>query len=775
MEKTYEVKGMTCIICKNTVEKGFKSIPGVSDCKVNLLENEAYVTFDENKVEETKFVQVIKDLGYELVLEKKNEIDTAKIKMIASICLVVLLMVFSMGHMFGLHIPHYGKYVQLVLSTIIIGLNFRFYKSGSSALMHMHPNMDSMVFLSSFVSYIYSLYVLVTNSDKYHLYFETAAMVLVFVSIGKYIEGVNKNKTTKTIRGLATLIPMQANLLKDNEVLIIPIDDLKKNDIVLVKPGESIPQDGVVIKGTTMIDESMITGESMPVSKTIDSKVIGGTVNMNGQIEVKVTSNSAQTTISKIISLTKQATMSKIPVERFADTVSNYFVFGVMAISLLTFATWIIITKDLEKALNFALSVLVISCPCALGLATPAAIMVAVGNGARNGVLIKNPAVLEVAGNIKYMVLDKTGTLTKNKLEIVDTKEFNPQFKRVLGSLEKLSDHPIAKTINDKKYPDNLKFENFEQLSGLGIVGKNGDDTYFAGNRKLASMYADIDKYEIDTTYSYIICGKNSEIYGIVYIADVLKDTSVQAISSLENRNITPIMCTGDNETTAKKIADRLKLENYLSNATPVDKNNLILEKKNDGKVGMVGDGINDAIGLSSADVSFSVSNGTDIAYATSDVILMSNSILDVSFMVDLSRKTMTIIKQNLFWAFFYNAVFIPVAAGVFYNSLHLSLNPMIGAAAMCISSIFVLSNALRINNVKKEEIKTMNKTVTIEGMMCTHCVGHVTKALEELGANVKVSLEEGKAYLTDTALTDDQIKDAVENAGYEVVSITND
>ncbi|MDO4198001.1 MAG: copper-translocating P-type ATPase [Erysipelotrichaceae bacterium] len=774
MEKSYQVNGMSCIICKNTVEQGLKALKGVNDCKVNLLENEAFVSFDETIIKEEEMAKAVKDLGYEMVLVRKNEIDTAKVRMIISIVLVLILMFFSMGHMSGIHIPHYGNYVQLVLSTIIIILNFRFYTSGFRAIINRHPNMDSLVFLSSFVSYFYSLYVLISNNTQYHLYFETAAMVLVFVSIGKYIEGVNKNKTTKTIRGLATLIPMQANLIKDDEVIIIPIDNLKKGDRVLVRPGESIPQDGKVIKGYTSIDESMITGESMPVNKKTDDKVIGGTVNINGQIEVEITSNSAQTTISKIISLTKQATMSKIPVERFADTVANYFVYGVMSISLLTFIIWIVVSKDLELSLNFALSVLVISCPCALGLATPAAIMVAVGNGARNGVLIKNPAVLEIAGKLKYMVLDKTGTLTKNKLDIVEEKSYHEDFHNVLSSLEKLSDHPIAKTINDKKYEGNLSFDSFEQLSGLGIVGKINDDIYYAGNRKLAENYADIQE-EIDSVYSYIIVGKNEKIYGIVYIADVLKDTSISAVQSLIKRDITPIMCTGDNEKTAERIASKLKIDNYLSGATPEDKNRIILEKKNEGKVGMVGDGINDAIGLSSADVSFSVSNGTDIAYATSDVILMSNSINDVSFMVDLSRKTMSIIRQNLFWAFFYNAICIPVAAGVFYKSLHLSLNPMIGAVSMCISSIFVLTNALRINNVQKEEIKTMNKTVTIEGMMCKHCAAHVTKAFEELGAEVNVVLEDKKAYLKNTALSDDQIKDAVTNAGYEVVSIEND
>lgn len=779
MEKTYEVKGMTCVICKGNVERALNNAEGVKDVKVNLLENEATITFDESITDETKLAKAVKDSGYELVISKTNTIDYTKINMIISVVLVLILMYFSMGHMFNIHIPEYGKYIQFVLCTIIIILNIHYYKSGFNSLKNLHPNMDALVSISSLVSYLYSIYVMLINNHHYHLYFETAAMVLVIVTIGKYIEGNNKKKASKTIRGLATLIPMQANLIKDNEIVIIPIDNLKKNDEILIKPGESIPQDGIIISGTTTIDESMITGESIPQSKTIDSEVIGGTVNVNGEIKVRVTKNANQTTLSKIITLTKQATMSKIPVEKFADTVSNYFVFGVIGISILTFVVWMLIDKNFEQALNFALSVLVISCPCALGLATPAAIMVASGNAAKNGVLIKNPEILEVAGNIKYVVLDKTGTLTKNKLEIIDTRIYDDEFINVLSSLEKRSNHPIAKAINEL-YPDgNIEFDEFEQISSKGLLASKANDVYYAGNLKLIEQYSKANEKDIeyakDNNYSFILVGKNDKLLGIVYLADVLKESSYAAIQSLKKRNITPIMCTGDNEITAKNIARKLNIDEYLSSVTPQDKNELVLEKKKDGKVGMVGDGVNDAIGLSSADVSFSVASGTDIAYATSDVVLMSNSILDVSFMIDLAAKTMRIIKQNLFWALFYNALFIPVAAGLFYKPFNLSLNPMIGAITMSVSSIFVLTNALRINSIKKEEINTMNKTVLIEGMMCEHCVAHVSKALQDLGAQVEVSLQDKKAYLTNTSLTNEQIIQAIEDAGYEVSGIEND
>ena len=778
MEKTYEVKGMSCIICKGNVEKALKQLDGVSSGKVNLLENEVTVEYDENKVSEDQLAEAVKDAGYELIIKKNEQIDSEKLLMIISIILTIILMYFSMGHMFGLHIPHYGKYIQWILCTIIIILNRHYYISGFKSLKALRPNMDALVSISSFVSYIYSLYVLFTGNEKYSLYFETAAMVLVIVSIGKFIEGSNKKKTTKAIRGLATLIPMQANLIKDDEVIIIPIDELKKNDVVLVKPGESIPQDGVIIKGSSNLDESMITGESLPQSKTIDDEVIGGTVNINGQIEVRITKNAAQSTLSKIISLTKQATMNKIPVERFADSIANHFVFAVMAISLITFIVWMIIDKDLEQALNFALSVLVISCPCALGLATPAAVMVASGNAARNGVLIKNPEVLEVAGKLKYVILDKTGTLTKNKLEIVDITSYDDELINVLSSLEKGSNHPIAKAINET-YPDgDLIFEKLEQRSGEGLIGQINKDIYYAGNLKLANKYTKVNEEDLNeartNNYSFICVGKNDKLLGIVYLADVLKESSKQAVASLKNRNIIPIMCTGDNELTARSIAMKLSIDEFLFSVTPQDKNKLVNEKKQEGKVGMVGDGVNDAIALSSADVSFAVGGGTDVAYASSDIVLMSNSILDVSFMIDLAAKTMRIIKQNLFWALFYNAIFIPLAAGVFYKSLNLSLNPMIGAMTMSVSSIVVLSNALRINTVKKEVITTMNKTVKIEGMMCEHCVAHVKEALKALGADVEVSLENGEAVLNNTALSDEDITKAITDAGYEVTEIIN-
>ena len=777
MEKTYEVTGMTCVICKGNVEKALKKLDGVSKASVNLLENEVTVEFAEDRVSEDIMAKAVKDAGYELVLGRQKTVNKNKLILIVSVILVIALMVVSMSSM---HHPNRTMYIQLILSAVIIALNFHFYNSGFRALFSLSPNMDSLVSLSSVSSFIYSLYAMykIANGDHaYHLYFETAAMILVIVSLGKYIEGNTKAKATKVIRGLATLIPMQANLLKDGEETIIPIEQLKKNDIVIVRPGESIPQDGVVIRGLSTVDESMITGESLPVEKTIDDQVIGGTVNTGGTIEVKIVKSSNMTVLSNIINLTKKATGEKIPIERLADRISRFFVFGVIGIALLTLIIWLIATGDIELSLNFALSVLVISCPCALGLATPAAIAVAVGNSARNGILIKKPEILEIMGKMKNIVFDKTGTLTKNSLNVIDVEILNDDFINVLSSLEKTSSHPIAKAILSRYDKGDISFDSASFIAGEGIRAHKENDVYLAGNSRLLEDITIPEKYLEycrEHNYSYIAVARNRELLGVVYLSDILRDTSKTAIANLKARGIRPIMCTGDNGIAARRIASILGIDEYLYEVKPEDKDRLVKSKKEEGIVGMVGDGVNDSIALSVADVAISVKNATDIASASSDVVLMKNDLDDISFLYDISVKAMRIIKQNLFWALAYNSVFIPIAAGLFYNSFGLKLNPMFGAVAMWLSSMFVLGNALRIYNVKKEERKTMNKTVTIEGMMCKNCEKHVREALEGLGLDVKVVLEDKKAYITDTSIDDQTIIDAVEEAGYEVKEIVN-
>ena len=707
MEKTYEVKGMTCVICKSNVEKTLNNLDGVNSAVVSLMDNEVLVDFDEGKVSETIMHDALAKENYELVINRNKEIDSYIVKLIVSVVLTIILMIVSMSSMDN---PRSTMLIQLMMALVIIILNIRYYQSGFKALFRLNPNMDSLVSISSFVSFIYSLYAtynIVNNKTGYHLYYETSAMVLVIVSLGKYIEEKNKKKTTKFIRGLSTLIPMQANLITDDGIVITPIEKIKKNDLILIKPGESIPQDGIVEKGISTVDESLITGESAAAYKTVDSQVIGGTINIDGELTVRVNKNSTQTTLSKIVSLTKQASIAKIPVERFADKISSYFVYGVLAVSLLTLLIWLITSKNIELSLNFALSVLVISCPCALGLATPSAIAVACNTASKNGVLIKNPEILELAYKLKTLVLDKTGTLTENKLEIVKVLKYDDEFENVVASLEANSNHPIAKAIQEKYGKGTLKFDTVTQISGEGIGVTNDTYCYYAGNDIMLGKHSIKLDEEIEfarqNNYSYIGVGKDDKLLGVIYLADRIKQDSKNAIDKLKQKNIKLIMATGDNEIVAKNVCDILEIDEYLANVKPQDKQDLIIKNKEDGITGMVGDGINDAVALSSADVSITLSDGTDIANAASDISLLSNNLSDISFVIDLSKKTMSIIKQNMFWALFYNALFVPVAAGVFYANFNIKLNPMIGAFTMSLSSIIVIANALRIRKIKKE------------------------------------------------------------------------
>ena len=796
MKKCYEVKGMSCAICKNTIEKNLNKLDGVAKCQVNLLENDMIIEYDENKLSENELATTVDKLGYELVTGNKRAIDYTKVKLIISIILVIFLMYLSMGHMLGLPALTHDQFtlgiLELITATLIYCLEFHYFISGIKSILHLNPNMDSLVALSTSVSYLYSLYAIfkVSSGDmSFHYYFETGAMILVIVSIGKYIEGLNKEKTTKAIKLLATLRPMEATVIKDGKSEIVKIDELKVGDIILVKAGEAIAQDGVIIEGNANIDESMLTGESMPIAKKSGDEVIGGTIDMNGSIKVEVTRSNEDSILSHIIEMTKQATLDKIPIQRFADRVSSFFVPGVILIAFITFAIWYIITNNFELAMNFGMSVLVISCPCALGLATPSAIMVATGVAAKNGILIRKSDVLEIAHDLKTIVLDKTGTITENKPKIIKTITLDSDFEKVIVGLEKHSAHPIAKAVLSDLPDYDLKVDEFKEISSKGIYAKKGQDIYLAGNRKLMADYnihysSELINEAIDNKYSYILVAKNNKILGVIYIADIIKPTSIEAIKELKDMHIKVIMCTGDNEVIAKNIAKKAGVDEYLYEVRPEDKYAIIEKCKQEGLVAMVGDGINDAIALSGADVSFAIGAGSDIAYESSDLILMKNDLSDIPFMIRLSHKTMRIIKQNLFWALFYNSIFIPVAAGVFYLPFGISLNPMIGAFSMSISSIIVLSNALRIRkmhknsnykipvntNVKKEEEK-MTRVVHVEGMMCNHCVMHVKKALENLGLEAEVSLDEKKATIKGEA-SKEEIQKAIEDAGYEFKGI---
>lgn len=685
MEKTYEIKGMTCVICKSNVEKALNNNPYISSVRVNLIENEATVSFDETKISEEEIKKIIKDAGYELVTDSKN-INTDLIKLIISLILMIILMYFSMIVM------DYG-YIQLILSLIIMLISYPIYRSGLKALFKLNPNMDSLVSISSLVSFIYSLW----HFKMGHLYFETAAMIPVLVSLGKYIEGKSKSKAMSTIRGLSTLIPMQANLIKDDKVSVVPINEIRKNDILLVKPGESVPQDGVIIEGNSDVDESLITGESLPRSVTLNDSVIGGSINLNGLLKVKVTSLQSNSTIAKIINLTKKTTSEKLPVERIADTISRYFVFGVMIISLLTFIIWLICSRNFELSLNFALSVLVISCPCALGLATPSAIAVGLNTAAKNGILIKKGEVLEIFSKTKSIIFDKTGTLTKNALSVNSYKVYDDNALNILASIEASLNHPIAAAILDYFPEGTLTVSELEFIPSKGVKARIDDKYYLVGNRDLINT-TDSD---YDGSVIYLEC--EGKILASVYLSDELRPSALKAVNKLKEKDVDIILCTGDNQKAASKMANKLNITEFLHSVKPEDKNSLILKKKEKGLVAMVGDGINDSIALSSADVSLSLSSASDIATSSSDVILTNDDLSSIPFLMDISKKTMSIIKQNLFWALFYNVIFIPVAAGVLYPLFAIKLNPMIGSFTMALSSIIVVFNALRIGKINKE------------------------------------------------------------------------
>lgn len=789
MKKNYQVKGMSCAICKNTIEKQLNKLDGVRQCQVNLLENDMIIDFDENKINIDKIAATVDHLGYELIIgAKKEKSDPRKLKLIISSALMILLMYFSMGHMLSLpftHIDHFRiGIIELVIATLIYLLEGRYFVSGFKSLLNLNPNMDALVAISTGVSYIYSIYALLkaaAGDFSHHYYFETGAMILLIVSIGKYIEGINKEKTTKAIRLLATLRPKEAAVLLNDEIKIVRVEDLNIGDLILTKAGEAIAQDGIVVNGEADVDESMITGESIPVSKKINDEVVGGTIALNGALTIKITKRNEDSILAKIIEMTRIATTEKIPIQRFADRVSAFFVPGVIVISLITFIIWYFVSHDVELSMNYALSVLVISCPCALGLATPSAIMVANGVSAENGILIKNSEVLEIAHGIKTVIMDKTGTITENRPQIIKEIKLAPSFEKIAVSLESHSNHPIAKAVIER-WPnvEKIAFDKVEEISGQGIKAFVKGKTYLAGNEKLMiSHQVPFDPMLLEDArtnlFSYIMVAENDQLLGLLYLSDVIKPSSIDAIRELKQMGIKTIMCTGDNALIAQKIADQAKVDAYQSEVKPEDKYSIVEKYRSEGTLAMVGDGINDAIALSGADVSFAVASGSDIAFESSDLVLMKNDLSDIPFLINLSARTMMIIKQNLFWALFYNAIFIPLAAGAFSKSFGLSLNPMIGAATMSVSSIVVLSNALRIKKIKrnktdKEEMK-MTKTVVIDGMMCQHCVKHVKDALESLGLNAEVSLENKQAVVKGNA-SDEMIVKAVSDAGYEVKEI---
>lgn len=813
MKERFDVKGMTCAACQAHVEKATKSVNGVIECNVNLLNNNMDVTYDETICKKEDIFKAVKNAGYEVVTkEKKNDIknDNHSLRnLIISFILLIILMYFSMGHMmWGFWAPSFldmhdnpvgFALIQFLLVLPICFIYRRYFISGFKKLFKGNPNMDSLIALGASASIIYGIvalfiisYGVSTNNHElvmtYHdnLYYESAGMILTLVSLGKYFEELSKRKTTKELDNLISLAPKRGKILVDGNELEIDVKDIKVDDILIIRTGDQIPVDGVVIDGSCSIDESNITGESIPKYKDINDFCYSSTTITSGFIKMKATKVGDDTSINTIIHLVEEASNSKAPISKLADKISKYFVPIIILISLLTFAVNMIVSRDFELSLRFAITVLVIACPCALGLATPVAIMVGTGKGASLGLIIKNAEILENSGRIKTIIFDKTGTLTMGKPIVIDY-DIESSFKDIIYSIEYKSSHPLAKSIceylNGTILIDDVKVDN---IDGRGLKAKYKDDLYYIGNDKL---FDDLkinnpikDKIiefsgEGKTTLVFI---KNNEYCGYISLKDLPKENSKELINELNNLKINTVMLTGDNKICAESIAKDLNIKEVISDVLPIDKGNVIndYKNKNDGLVAMVGDGVNDAIALANSDIAISVQNGSDIARDTSDIVLIHNDIFDIYNVVKLSRRTINTIKICLFWAFFYNAICVILATGVFYYlNNDFKINPMIGSIAMSISSVSVVLTALTINlfkPYKKKIIKEdkMEVVINVNGMMCEHCVKHVEEAC--LKANnvksAKANLKKKNVVIEyDNNINLEEVKANIINAGYEV------
>lgn len=823
MKQKYDVMGMTCSACSAHVDKAVRHLDGVQDVNVNLLSNCMVVDYDENKVNDAMIQKAVEDAGYKAALEtqsvqaqkQEETVDDKKKSLILSFVFLIPLFYISMGHMMGAPLPSFlvGEsnmmvfaLTQLFLTLPVMYINRGYFQRGFKSLWHRSPNMDTLIAMGSLAAAIYSIYAIfmmgydlghgqIHQAHQYmmQLYFESAAMILTLISLGKYLESRSKKKTTEAIEKLIHLMPSVATILKDGQEKEVAIEDVQVGDIVVVKSGQSIPLDGVIIDGQTSIDESMITGESLPVDKTVSDRVIGATMNVEGYIQVQVTHTSQEATLSQIIELVEEASSSKAPIAKLADRISGIFVPIVIVISLVTFILWMTLGQQtFHFALTCAIAVLVISCPCALGLATPTAIMVGTGKGAQLGILIKSAENLELLSKAQSIILDKTGTITQGKPQVTQIEALHMSEDELLtlaASIENSSQHPLAKAIvayaKEKKI-SLQKVEQFEMLSGKGLKGWIHGKMILSGNQRLMKEH-DIDLSPVEALaqqlsnhgktplyYAY-----DGQIIGLIVVSDVLKQTSAKAIEQLKAMGLSVYMLTGDNRLTANAIGKELGIQ-VIAEVLPQDKEKHIrdLQAQNQ-RVIMVGDGINDAPALMRADVGIAMTSGTDIAMDSADIVLMKNDLLDVVNAIELSHAVLKNIKENLFWAFFYNVIGIPIAAGLFYPFFGWLLDPMFGAAAMSLSSVFVVSNALRLrffkpkyqNQIKKQEVNQMEKKMNIEGMMCPHCQKHVSQALNSIeGVKATVDLENHCAYLQlDHDIEESLLVKAVEDAGYSV------
>lgn len=831
--KQYNVTGMSCASCVARVEKAVSKVDGVTSCSVNLLTNSMSVDGD---VKSSDVISAVEKAGYGASLKgnssKENksndeplkDTETPKLKkrLFSSLVFLLLLMYISMGHMmWGFPLPsilannHIAMgLIQLLLTGIIMVINQKFFISGFKALIHRSPNMDTLVALGAGASFIYSVYALfaMTNAQvnndmslvmKYmdEFYFESAGMILTLITLGKMLESYSKGKTTNAIKGLMNLAPKKATLLVDNVEKVVPIEEVKIGDIFVVKPGENIPVDGVVIEGESAVNESALTGESIPVDKTVGDNVSGATVNQSGFIKCKATKVGEDTTLSQIIKMVSDASATKAPIAKVADKVSGVFVPIVISIAVVTIIVWLLCGATFGNALVRGISVLVISCPCALGLATPVAIMVGNGVGAKNGILFKNATSLETTGKVSYVLLDKTGTITNGTpvvTDIIPSENYTENdLLSYASSLESKSEHPLAKAVVQKAIDSNIKTldtTDFKSLTGNGVSAKINGKTIVGGSVKHISSIANIDEKVIKQADDLATKGKtpllfvmDNRLLGIIAVADVVKSDSPKAIKELQNMGIKVVMVTGDNEKTAQAIAKESGVDEVIAGVLPDGKEKVVTQFKQKGMVAMVGDGINDAPALTRADIGIAIGAGTDVAIDSADIVLMKSKLTDVSGAIRLSRGTLRNIHENLFWAFIYNVIGIPLAAGVWIPIFGWTLSPMFGAAAMSLSSFCVVTNALRLNflNIRsskrdrkiknitnKKEKNTMTTTLKINGMMCPHCEATVKTALESIDGvtSAEVSHESGTAVVTlSKEVSEDVLKKAVVDKGYTV------
>ena len=846
MKQKFNVSGMTCSACSAHVEKSVAKADGVQSVEVSLLTNSMQVVYDEEQTDPAKIIRAVEQSGYGASLPQKgaeaapaaapaDAVKQMKRRLILSFCFLIPLFYLSMGHMMGLPIPHFFHgtenalafaFTQLLLTLPVAYLNRSYFQIGFKTLFRGSPNMDSLVAIGSAASILYGIFAIYQigygfghgDLDRVRqyamdLYFEGASMILTLITLGKYLETKSKGKTSEAITRLMDLAPKSATVLRDGQELQIPVEQVLVGDTVIVRPGQSIPVDGVVLEGSSFVDESAITGESIPVEKTEGDAVTAATINKSGAFRLKATKIGDDTTLSQIIALMEEASASKAPISKLADKVAGVFVPVVIGIAILAAAVWFLLGQSFSFSLSIGIAVLVISCPCALGLATPVAIMVGTGKGAENGILIKSAEALETAHTVNTVVLDKTGTITEGRPKLTGIYPApgieEGHLLQIAASLEALSEHPLAQAIvsaaKDRGISP-LPSSAFQALSGLGLSASLGQEAYLAGNERLmeengVSMEG-LNSIAIRLAQegkTPLYFAKGQQLLGIIAVADVAKPTSAQAIGEMKQLGLEVVMLTGDNQRTADAIGNQLGVSQVIAQVLPQDKEQKIRQLQQSGKkVAMVGDGINDAPALARADVGIAIGAGTDIALEAADIVLMKNDLLDAVTAIHLSRAVIRNVKENLFWAFFYNTIGIPIAAGVFFSLWGWKLDPMFAAAAMSLSSVCVVSNALRLrffkphrsrqtatqpvlentqqkidSNSKKGEMK-MKKTLKIDGMSCSHCTGRVSQVLNAIdGVSAEVSLEDKAAYLTmDTEIADEILVKAVTDAGYTVVEV---